>query len=221
MQVNLDSLNCGICYCTIEDAVSCESCGNSFCSQCANDYEKTTRKKGRSLKCPMCNNKFFRRKKNPLVNELIQKIINGQRTYKCKKCNRIFLEEKKYNEHVIGCSKIKCCSCGKIFKDEDTFLNHFNDKNNFQEKLYVCTFLLNSNLKNIPSNFFQIAKNQNMNINNNQNEEPIECETKINKYVNYLEKEQKSPNETIIEDNNCGDLLNSEYDLIYCGKYNN
>ena len=43
MQVNLDSLNCGICYCTIEDAVSCESCGNSFCSQCADDYEKTTK----------------------------------------------------------------------------------------------------------------------------------------------------------------------------------
>ena len=166
MQVNLDSLNCGICYCTIEDAVSCESCGNSFCFLCADDYEKSTRKNGRTLKCPMCNNKNFRRKKNPLVNELIQKIINGQRTYKCKKCNRVFLEETKYTEHLNGCSKIKCCSCGKIFKNEDIFLNHFNDKNNFQEKLYVCTFLLNSNLKNIPSNFFQQAKNQNNKIQN-------------------------------------------------------
>jgi uncharacterized C2H2 Zn-finger protein len=167
----------------------------------------------------MCNNKNFRRKKNPQVNELIQKIINGQRTYKCKKCNRVFLEEKKYSDHLTGCSKIKCCSCGKIFNDEDTFLNHFNDKNNFQEKLYVCTFLLNSNLKNIPSNFFQIAKNQN--FNNNQNEEPIECETKINKYINYLEKEQKPSNEKVIEENKCEDSLNKEYDLIYCGKYNN
>lgn len=140
MQVNLDTLNCGICYCTIEDAVSCESCGNSFCSKCADDYEKTTKKNERILKCPMCNNKDFKRKRNPLVNELIQKIINGQKTYKCKKCNRIFLEEKKYSEHINGCSKIKCVSCGKIFKDEDTFLNHFNDKSNYQEKLYVCTF---------------------------------------------------------------------------------
>ena len=48
------------------------------------------------------------------------------KTYKCKKCNRIFLEEKKYNEHLSGCSKIKCVSCGKIFKDEDSFLNHLN-----------------------------------------------------------------------------------------------
>ena len=221
MQVNLDSLNCGICYCTIEDAVSCESCGNSFCSLCADDYEKSTRKTDRTLKCPMCNNKNFLRKKNPLVNELIQKIINGQRTYKCKKCNRIFLEEKKYTEHVNGCSKIKCVSCGKIFKDEDTFLNHFNDKNNFQEKLYVCTFLLNSNLKNIPSDFFQ-QKNLPKEGNNKQVEnEPVECETKINKYINYLEKEQKDSNYNVIEENKCEDKLVKEYDLVFCGKYNN
>ena len=44
MQVNLDSLNCGICYSTIEDAVSCDSCGNSFCSQCVNDYIKISKK---------------------------------------------------------------------------------------------------------------------------------------------------------------------------------
>ena len=136
-----------------------------------------------------------------------------------QKCNRIFLEEKKYTEHLNGCSKIKCCSCGKIFKDDDTFLNHFNDKNNIQEKLYVCTFLLNSNLKNIPSNFFQQSKDQ-KNINNNE-DEPVESETKINKYANYLEKEQKAPNYSIIEENNCDSLLNTDYDLVYCGKYNN
>ena len=220
MQVNLDSLNCNICYSTIEDAVSCESCGNSFCSKCANDYERATRKSDRTLKCPMCNNKYFRRKKNPLVNELIRKIINGQRTYKCKKCNRIFLEEKKYIEHLNGCSNIKCCSCGKIFKDEDTFLNHFNDKNNFQEKLYVCTFLLNSNLKNVPTDFFQKSKTQKKNFNFNE-VEPVESETTINKYSNYLEKEPKPSNYNIIKENNCESLLNTEYDLVYCGRYNN
>jgi len=221
MQVNLDTLNCGICYCTIEDAVSCESCGNSFCSKCADDYEKTTRKNERILKCPMCNNKDFKRKRNPLVNELIQKIINGQKTYKCKKCNRIFLEEKKYSEHINGCSKIKCVSCGKIFKDEDTFLNHFNDKNNYQEKLYVCTFLLNSNLKNIPQNFFKQTKGgNNTNKNDKEENEPVESETKINRYVNYLEKEKKEGNYNIIEDNKCEDLYNNEYDLVFCDKYN-
>ena len=221
MQLNLDSLNCGICYCTIEDAVSCESCGNSFCSQCADDYEKSTRRTNRILKCPMCNNKNFRRKKNPQVNELIQKIIKGQRTYKCKKCNRVFLEEKKYSDHLTGCSKIKCCSCGKIFKDEETFLNHFNDRKNFQEKLYVCTFLLNSNLKNIPTNFFQQNKIQNNNKNEQIENEPVECETKINKFMNLLEKEQKSPNYDVIEENNSIDLLNKEYDLVYCERINN
>ena len=220
MQVNLDSLNCGICYCTIEDAVSCESCGNSFCAQCADDYEKTTRKSERILKCPMCNNQNFKRRKNPLVNELIQKIIKGQRTYKCKKCNRVFLEEKKYKEHFNGCSKIKCVSCGKIFNDDDTFLNHFNDKNNFQEKLYVCTFLLNSNLKNIPANFFKQTKDTNI-TNNKVENEPVESETKINQYINYLEKEQKPSNYNAISQHNCEDLLNKEYDLIFCGKYNN
>ena len=220
MQVNLDSLNCGICYCTIEDAVSCESCGNSFCAQCADDYEKTTRKSERILKCPMCNNQNFKRRKNPLVNELIQKIIKGQRTYKCKKCNRVFLEEKKYKEHFNGCSKIKCVSCGKIFNDDDTFLNHFNDKNNFQEKLYVCTFLLNSNLKNIPANFFKQTKDTNI-TNNKVENEPVESETKINQYINNLEKEQKPSNYNAISQHNCEDLLNKEYDLVFCGKYNN
>ena len=221
MQVNLNSLNCGICYSTIKDAVSCESCGNSFCALCVEDYEKSTRKNNSILKCPMCNNKNFKPKKNPLVNELIQKIINGQRTYKCKKCNRVFLEEKKYIEHVNGCSNIKCCSCGKIFKDDNTFLNHFNDKNNFQEKLYVCTFLLNSNLKNIPSYFFQQSKNS-QNYNNNKNEnEPVESETKINKYINFLEKEKKPSNHKIIEENNCEENLVKEFDLVYCRKYNN
>ena len=88
MQVNLDSLNCGICFSTIEDAVSCDSCGNSFCSQCVNDYIKISRKNNQILKCPMCNKKYFRPLKNNSVNELIQKVINGRRTYKCKKCNR-------------------------------------------------------------------------------------------------------------------------------------
>ena len=43
---------------------------------------------------------------------------------------------------------------------------------------------------------------------------------KINKYINYLEKEQKPSNEKVIEENKCEDSLNKEYDLIYCGKYN-
>ena len=63
MQVNLDSLNCGICYSTIEDAVSCDSCGNSFCSQCIDDYRKISQKNSQILKCPMCNKKYFRPKK--------------------------------------------------------------------------------------------------------------------------------------------------------------
>ena len=71
MQVNLDSLNCGICYSTIEDAVSCDSCGNSFCSQCVNDYIKISRKNNQILKCPMCNKKYFRPLKNNSVNELM------------------------------------------------------------------------------------------------------------------------------------------------------
>jgi hypothetical protein len=169
----------------------------------------------------MCNKKYFRPKKNNSVNELIQKVIHGRRTYKCKKCNRIFLEERKYNEHKLKCNNIKCCTCGEIFKDENLFLDHFNDKNNFQEKLYVCTFLLNSNLKNIPSDFFQ-QKNLPKEGNNKQVEnEPVECETKINKYINYLEKEQKDSNYNVIEENKCEDKLVKEYDLVFCGKYNN
>lgn len=53
----------------------------------------------------MCNNKDFKRKRNPLVNELIQKIINGQKTYKCKKCNRIFLEEKNIVSILMDAAK--------------------------------------------------------------------------------------------------------------------
>jgi hypothetical protein len=228
MQVNLDILNCGICYCTIEDAVSCDSCGNSFCSQCVNDYIKISRKNNQTLKCPMCNKRYFRPKKNNSVNELIQKVIHGRRTYKCKKCNRIFLEERKYDEHKLKCNNIKCCTCGEIFKDENLFLEHFNDKNNFQEKLYVCTFLLNANLKQIPSNFFnkinteEIIENENSNVNS-----IIECETdsgenelKINKYMNYFEKDIKIPNDEILEENKVQNLLNKEYDLIFC-KSNN
>ena len=225
MQVNLDSLNCGICYSTIEDAVSCDSCGNSFCSQCVNDYIKISRKNNQILKCPMCNKKYFRPLKNNSVNELIQKVINGRRTYKCKKCNRIFLEEKKYNEHKLKCNNIKCCTCGEIYKDQNSFLAHFNDKNNYQEKLYVCTFLLNSNLKNIPSNFFnQINKEEKLDNKNNKNEE-FETDTgdnelKIEKYINYFEDDYKIPNYEVIEKNKVQNLLNKEYDLVFC-KNNN
>ena len=223
MQVNLDSLNCGICYSTIEDAVSCDSCGNSFCSQCVNDYIKISKKNNQILKCPMCNKTYFRPKKNNSVNELIQKVIHGRRNYKCNKCNRIFLEEKKYNEHKIKCNNIKCCTCGEIFKDENLFLEHFNEKNNYQEKLYVCTFLLNSNLKKIPANFFnKMSKEEPLDNNNN-----IEFETdtgdeelKINKYVNYFEKENKFPNYEIIEQNKAEKLLNKEYDLVFCNNIN-
>ena len=226
MQVNLDILNCGICYNTIEDAVSCDSCGNSFCSQCIKDYIKISRKNNQILKCPMCNKKYFVTKKNDSVNELIQKVINGRRTYKCKKCNRIFLEEKKFNEHKLKCNNIKCCTCGEIFKDENIFLEHFNKKNNFQEKLYVCTFLLNSNLKKMPANFFNKINNEdnddpeNNNINNETDTGDSECELKINKYMNYFEKEKKVGNYDIIEKFKVQDLLNKEYDLVFCN-YNN
>ena len=225
MQVNLDSLNCGICFSTIEDAVSCDSCGNSFCSQCVNDYIKISRKNNQILKCPMCNKKYFRPLKNNSVNELIQKVINGRRTYKCKKCNRIFLEEKKYNEHKLKCNNIKCCTCGEIFKDQNLFLEHFNDKNNYQEKLYVCTFLLNSNLKNIPSNFFnKINKEEKLDNKNNKNEE-LETDTgdnelKIEKYINYFEDDYKIPNYEVLEKSKVQNLLNKEYDLVFC-KNNN
>ena len=224
MQVNLDSLNCGICFSTIEDAVSCDSCGNSFCSQCVNDYIKISRKNNQILKCPMCNKKYFRPLKNNSVNELIKKVINGRRTYKCKKCNRIFLEEKKYNEHKIKCNNIKCCTCGEIFKDENLFLEHFNEKNNYQEKLYVCTFLLNSNLKNVPTNFFnKINKEEKLDNKNNNNEFETDTgnnEIKINKYMNYFENEYKIPNYEVIEKSNVQQLLNKEYDLVFCGNNN-
>ena len=224
MQVNLDSLNCGICFSTIEDAVSCDSCGNSFCSQCVNDYIKISRKNNQILKCPMCNKKYFRPLKNNSVNELIQKVINGRRTYKCKKCNRIFLEENKYNEHKLKCNNIKCCTCGEIFKDQNLFLAHFNDKNNYQEKLYVCTFLLNSNLKNIPTNFFnKINKEEKLDNKNNNNEFETDTgdnEIKINKYMNYFENEYKIPNYEVIEKSNVQHLLNKEYDLVFCGNNN-
>ena len=223
MQVNLDSLNCGICYSTIEDAVSCDSCGNSFCSQCVNDYIKISKKNNQILKCPMCNKTYFRPKKNNSVNELIQKVVHGRRTFKCKKCNRIFLEEKKYNEHKIKCNNIKCCTCGEIFKDENLFLEHFNEKNNYQEKLYVCTFLLNSNLKKIPANIFnKMSKEESLDDDKN-----IEFETgtgdeelKIKKYMNYFEKEHKFPNYEIIEKNKVQNLLNKEYDLVFCNNNN-
>ena len=226
MQVNLDILNCGICYCTIEDAVSCDSCGNSFCFQCVNDYIKISKKNNQILKCPMCNKKYFRPKKNNSVNELIQKVINGRRTYKCKKCNRIFLEEKKYDEHKLKCNNIKCCTCGEIFKDKNMFLEHFNEKNNYQEKLYVCTFLLNSNIKKIPTNFFNKINNED-NSEEKNIEYNIEYETDtgdneliMNKYMNYFEKENKIPNYEIIEKYKVQNLLNKDYDLVFC-KTNN
>ena len=226
MQVNLDILNCGICYCTIEDAVSCDSCGNSFCFQCVNDYIKISKKNNQILKCPMCGEKCFRPKKNNSVNELIQKVINGRRTYKCKKCNRIFLEEKKYDEHKLKCNNIKCCTCGEIFKDKNMFLEHFNEKNNYQEKLYVCTFLLNSNIKKIPTNFFNKINNED-NSEEKNIEYNIEYETDtgdneliMNKYMNYFEKENKIPNYEIIEKYKVQNLLNKDYDLVFC-KTNN
>ena len=222
MKVNLDALNCGICFNTIEDAVSCDSCGNSFCSQCVDDYIKISRKNNQILKCPMCNKRYFRPKKNNSVNELIQKVMNGRRTFKCKKCNRIFLEEKKYIEHKSKCYYIKCCTCGGIFKDENIFLEHFNEKNNYQEKLYVCTFLLNSNLKNIPTNIInKINKEENL------DNKKIEYETdtgddelKINKYINLFEKEYKIPNYEVLEKNNAQNLLNEKYDLVFCNNKN-
>ena len=224
MQVNLDALNCGICYNTIEDAVSCDSCGNSFCSQCVNDYMKISRKNNQILKCPMCNKKYFWPKKNNSVNELIQKVINGRRTYKCKKCNRIFLEEKKYIEHKSKCSNIKCCTCGGIFNNENLFLEHFNEKSNYQEKVYVCTFLLNSNLKNIPTNIFnKINKEENStehNINVDYETDTGDNELKISKYINYFERENKIPNYEIIEKNHKQNLFNKEYDLVFCNNNN-
>ena len=234
MQVNLDSLNCGICYSTIEDAVSCDSCGNSFCSQCIDDYRKISQKNSQILKCPMCNKKYFRPKKNNSVNELIQKVIHGRRTFKCKKCSRIFLEEKKFNEHVIKCSNIKCCTCGEIFNDENLFLEHFNEKNNFQEKLYVCSFLLNANLKKIHSNFFnQITKEEIIDKNINTKKEEYETDTgdnndnsdnneiKINKFMNCFEKDVQIENYDVIIKNKAENLLNKEYNLIFCNNNNN
>ena len=173
----------------------------------------------------MCNKKYFRPLKNNSVNELIQKVINGRRTYKCKKCNRIFLEEKKYNEHKLKCNNIKCCTCGEIFKDQNLFLEHFNDKNNYQEKLYVCTFLLNSNLKNIPNNFFNKIDKEETLDNKNNNVKKFETDTgdielKIDKYINYFENEYKIPNYEVVEKNNVQNLLNKEYDLVFCKNKN-
>lgn len=232
MQINLETLNCNICYSTIEEAVSCQFCGNSFCQACADDYEKSTINNKRTLKCPMCNKEGFNRYRNILVDDLIKSALNGKRTYKCQKCNRIFLDNKKYNEHTITCSKIKCCCCSKIFNDADTFINHFNEKNNFQEKLFVCTFLLNSNLKNIPSNFMNDLRktkkgkdiiNPSLSKNNNNNDKEnimLSNETKIDKFVNYFEKIQKS-DYSVIEKEKCTNLFFKEYDLIFCGKINN
>ena len=79
---------------------------------------------------------------------------------------------------------------------------------------------MNSNLKNVPNDFFQKSKEK-KNYYNYNDDEPVESEMTINKYANYLEKEQKSSNYNIIKENNCESLLNTEYDLVYCGRYNN
>lgn len=211
MQINLESINCGICYNTIVEAISCESCGNSFCSTCVKEYEKNARKNNIIIKCPMCNNKYFRRKKNPQLDEVISKIINGQKSYKCKKCNRVFLEEDKYKEHISTCNKIKCCTCGNIFNEEDSFINHFDEESNYQEKLYVCNFILNSNLKKIPANFFQ--------KDNKDNIIDIKIkETKIHEYTNYF---GNNNSEIKFDKNKYQNMIKKEYDLIYCGNKDN
>ena len=55
--------------------------------------------------------------------------------------------------------------------------------------------------------------------NNKQVEnEPVECETKINKYINYLEKEQKDSNYNVIEENKTKEKLSrmvATYDWDY------
>ena len=226
MQINLDTLNCNICYCTIKEAVSCKYCGNSFCAECADEYEKTAKSKNLLLQCPMCKKDGFIREKNISVDQLIQKALAGKRTYKCQKCNRIFLDNNNYNEHYIKCSKIKCCRCEKIFNDADSFIEHFNDKQNFKEKLFVCTFLLNSNLKNIPTNFLNDLRktrkaDEILNLNNKKinNVNMISNETKINLFKNFFEKEKNDF--TILTKENYDKYLNNEYDLVFCGKPNN
>jgi hypothetical protein len=83
--------------------------------------------------------------------------------------------------------------------------------------------LLNSNLKKIPANIFnKMSKEESLDDDKN-----IEFETdtgdeelKIKKYMNYFEKEHKFRNYEIIEKNKVQNLLNKEYDLVFCNNNN-